>query len=107
MRCTKFHLQYPFCAVLTLSPGVAVFFVLQFAMSITQAYWVCELAYTGWKQIPESMCILPEVVLISQVVSKLLPSLVTLSICSLSWFSATVISDSILIVAPLTVWRAS
>jgi len=51
-------------------PGVAVFFFLQFAMLTAQVYWVCELSHVGWKQIPGSVCVLPQVVPISQVVSK-------------------------------------
>ena len=95
------------CCANFLFLGVAVFFVLQFVMLIMQAYWVCELAHTEWKQTPGSMCVLPKVVPITQVVSKLLPPLVTPSVCSLPRFSATVISDSILIAAPLMVWRTS
>ena len=81
MRCTKFSFSISvLCCANFLSLGVAVFFVLQFIMLILQAYWVCELAYTGWKQVSGSMCVLPKVVPISQVVSKLLPPLVTLSL---------------------------
>ena len=58
------------CYANPLSLGIAAFFVLQFIMLIVQAYWVCELTYTGWKQIPGSICVLPEVVPITQVVSK-------------------------------------
>ena len=42
----------------------------------TQAFLVCEVIYTGWKQIPGSFCILPRFVSISLVVSKLSCSLV-------------------------------
>ena len=51
--------------------GVAVLFVLLWAMLVVQAYWVCEITHPGWKQIPGSICVLPEVVPITQVVSKL------------------------------------
>ena len=84
-----------------------MFFVLQFAMLIVQAYWVCEVTHTGWKQIPGSMCVLPDVVPISQVVSEPPHSLITLSVRSSVRFSATVISDSILIATPLMVRRTS
>jgi len=59
-----------------------VFFFLQFAMLTVQVYWVCELSSAGWKQIPGSVCILPKVVPISQVVSEPSPSFVTLPVYS-------------------------
>ncbi|KAF9647432.1 hypothetical protein BDM02DRAFT_3248193, partial [Thelephora ganbajun] len=48
---------------------MVVFFVLQFAMLIAQTFWACELAYTGWKKIPGSVCIVPRSVPISMVVN--------------------------------------
>jgi len=84
-------------------PGVAVFFFLQFAMLTVQVYWVCELSYAGWKHIPGSVCVLPEVVPISQVVSKPPSSFAPLPVCSSTRSSAAVISDAILVIAPLTV----
>ena len=86
--------------------GVTAFFVLQLAVLTAQALWICELTDNRWKQIPGSICILPQVVPISQIVSELLPSL-PLFICSSVWVSATVISDTILISAPLMVRQAS
>ncbi|KAF9647392.1 hypothetical protein BDM02DRAFT_3117085 [Thelephora ganbajun] len=65
---------------------LVVFFALQFAMLTAQMFWVCELTNTGWKKVPGSICIVPQVVPISLVVS-------------------TVVSDSILIIAPLMISR--
>lgn len=65
---------------------VVVFFVLQFAMLTTQMFWVCELTYAGWKQIPGAICLVPPVVPISLVVT-------------------TVISDFILLLAPIMISR--
>jgi len=56
-----------------------------------QAFLVCEVIYTGWKQIPGSVCILPRFVPISLVVSKLSRSLVLPSVCSL--FTGLILSD--------------
>ena len=39
-------------------------------MLVTQLFWVCEITYSGWKQIPGSICLVPPVVPISLVVSK-------------------------------------
>ena len=86
-------------------PGVAVFFFLQFVMLTVQVYWVCELSYAQWKQIPGSVCVLPKVVPISQVVSKPPPPLVPLPVCLSAGSSAAVVSDAILVIAPLTVWK--
>lgn len=63
---------------------LVVFFVLQFAMLTTQMFWVCELTYTGWKEIPGAICLVPPVVPISLVVT-------------------TFVSDFILLVAPLMI----
>ncbi|KAF9647420.1 hypothetical protein BDM02DRAFT_2702970 [Thelephora ganbajun] len=63
---------------------IAVFFVVQYLMLTAQSYWVCEITYPGWKKIPGSICILPQAVPIAQVIT-------------------TVISDAILITAPLMV----
>ena len=82
-------------------------FVLQFAMLIVQAYWVCELTHTGWKQIQGSTCILPRVVPISQVVSTSPCSLTLPLVYSSARFSATVLSDATLIIAPLMVRQIS
>lgn len=72
LLCTRTPSQVTLlqCADLS-SLGVVVFFVLQFAMLITQMFWVCELTYTGWKQIPGSICLVPPVVPISLVISEL------------------------------------
>lgn len=61
-----------------------MFFFLQFAVLTVQFFWVCELTDTGWKQIPGAICLVPRVVPISLVVSKLSPSLVLLSVCLLA-----------------------
>lgn len=84
--------------------GVAVAFVLMWAMLTAQAYWVCEITQPGWKQVPESICVLPRAVPIAQIISKLSPFLVSQFICLLARFSATIISDSILVATPLMVW---
>ena len=39
-----------------------------------QAFLVCEVFYTGWKQIPGSVCIIPQFVPIVLVVSELHPT---------------------------------
>ena len=62
-----------------LPPGTAAFFVLLFAMLVVQLFWVCELTYAGWKEIPGAICLVPPVVPVCLVVSKLSPSLV--SVC--------------------------
>ena len=102
--CTRTLLPTPYLHSInfTLS-GVAVFFFLQFAMLTVQVYWVCELSYAGWKHTPGSVCVLPEVVPISQVVSKSPPSLALLPVCSSTQYLAAVVSDAILVTAPLTV----
>ncbi|KAF9645862.1 hypothetical protein BDM02DRAFT_3119545 [Thelephora ganbajun] len=63
---------------------VAALFVVQYLILTVQAYWVCEITYPGWKQIPGSICILPQAVPITQVVT-------------------TVISDAILVTTPLMI----
>ena len=57
-----------------------------------QAFLVCEVIYTGWKQIPGSVCILPRFVPISLVVSKLPHSLVLPSVCCL--LTGLILSDA-------------
>jgi hypothetical protein len=91
------------CCVNPWPSGVAVSFVLMWAILTVQAYWVCEITQPGWKQVPESICVLPRAVPITQVISKFLPSLVLASVCLSAWFPATVISDSILVATPLMV----
>jgi len=63
-------------------PGVAALFVLLFVILTVQMYWVCELTYPGWKEVPGAACVLPEAVAITQVVGRLPPSLAHLSVCS-------------------------
>ena len=74
---------------------------------IMQAFVVCELTHTGWKNIPGSVCILPQFVSITLVVSELSPSFGTLPVCSPVWFSVTVISDAVLVATPLMVCQIS
>ena len=74
---------------------------------IMQAFVVCELTHTGWKIIPGSVCILPQFVSITLVVSELSPSFGTLPVCSPVWFSVTVISDAVLVATPLMVCKIS
>jgi hypothetical protein len=83
LLCTRIlsRTSSPCCADLV-SSGVAFFFFLQFVMLTVQLFWVCELTYTGWKQIPGAICRVPQVVPISLVVSELPPSLVLLSVFS-------------------------
>ena len=52
-----------------------MFFVVLFVVMLAQAYWVCEITYPGWKQIPGSVCVFPRSVPITLVVSKFPPSL--------------------------------
>ena len=56
-----------------------------------QAFLVCEVIYTGWKQVPGSVCILPRFVPISLVVSKLPRSIVLPPVCRL--FIGLILSD--------------
>jgi len=72
--------------------GVTAFFVLEFVAMAGQVFLVCEMVYTGWKQIPGSVCILPRFIPISLVVSKLPSSLVLLSVSRL--FIGLILSDS-------------
>jgi len=95
------------CYANPLSSGVAVFFVLMWVMLTVQAYWVCEITQPGWKQVPGSICILPRAVPIAQIISGLLPFVTPSSVCLSVRFSATVISDSILVATPLMVRRIS
>ena len=74
MLCTRVLPQTSFLSCPNpLLSGVAVSFFLLFAMLTAQMFWVCELTYTGWKEIPGSICLVPRVVPISLVVSKLPP----------------------------------
>ena len=106
--CAEILSSTPFlCCANPLFPGVTGFFVLEFTYMIMQAFVVCELTHTGWKKIPGSVCILPQFVSITLVVSELSPSFVTLPVCSPVWFSVTVISDAILVATPLMVCQIS
>jgi hypothetical protein len=69
---------------------------------VLQAFWVCEITYPGWKDIPGSICVLPKAVPITQMISKLLCPLLSLFLAS-NQFPATIISDGILVSAPLMV----
>jgi hypothetical protein len=105
--CAKILSRTPFSCWANPSPsGVTAFFVLQWATLTVQSLWVCELTDNGWKQIPGSICVFPEVVPIFHVVSKS-PHSLPLSVYSPVWVLATVISDTILIIAPLMVWQIS
>ena len=65
-----FQISFP-CCIDPSSSGIAVLFFLQFAMLIIQYFWVCDVTDTGWKQIPGAICLVPQVVPISLVVSGL------------------------------------
>ena len=81
LLCTIIPSQLSFpCYANLSSSGIAVFFVLQFIALTAQMFWVCELTYTGWKEIPGSICLVPRVVPISLVVSELSISFVPLSV---------------------------
>ena len=85
LLCARSLLPIAFSCCTNPSPsGVTSFFVLEFVAMTAQAFLVCEVIHTGWKQIPGSVCILPRFVPISLVVSKLPPYLVLPSVCSLA-----------------------
>lgn len=67
----QLYLQHPFpCYTDPLSSGIIVFFVVEFAVMTGQAFLVCEVVHTEWKEIPGSICLLPRFVPISLVISK-------------------------------------
>ena len=99
----KFFLHIFLCCANHLSSGVTVFFVLIWVMLTAQAYWMCEITQPGWKQVPGSICILPRAVPIAQIISELPPFVIPSSVCLSVWFSATIISDSILVATPLMI----
>ena len=75
LRCTRTLPLRSFPRCTDISPsGVAAFFILEFVVMTGEAFLVCEVIYPGWKQIPESICILPRFVPIFLVVSKLYPT---------------------------------
>lgn len=51
------------------SLGVVAFFVVQYLVLLLQGFWICELTCPQWKDIPGSICILPEAVPITQIIS--------------------------------------
>ena len=61
------------CYTDLLSLGVAAFFVLEFAATALQVFLVCELKHAEWTQTPGSVCLFPQFVPISIVVSELSP----------------------------------
>jgi len=65
---------------------VVVFFVAQYLILLLQAFWVCEITRPEWKNIPGSICVLPEAVPITQMIT-------------------TITSDGILIFTPLMIIR--
>lgn len=81
-----------------------MFFLVQYLALTLQAYWVCEITAPGWKDVPGSICVLSEAVPVTQMISKSSCSLVP-RLCSPNRFTATIISDGILVLTPLLVWR--
>lgn len=63
------------------SPGVVAFFVLLFAILISQAYWECDITHSAWKHISGDICRFPRIVPIFELTGKLPHSLVPLSLC--------------------------
>lgn len=85
------------------SLGVVAFFFAQYLALVLETFWMCEITYPAWKNVPGSICILPEAVPITQIISKLPRPLVPLSVFIKQRFTATFVSDGILVFTPLMV----
>lgn len=67
------------CSADSLLPVVVACFFLQYLVLVLQAFWVCEITFPGWKDVPGSICVLPVAVPITQIISGLSCSLVPYS----------------------------